>query len=173
MSLLVLFVTASACDNTPSAKAGGTPGTVYGKGVTAAASVPISKLLAEADAYDGKPVRVEGTITDVCPMRGCWIDIAGDKEFESVRFKVEDGVMTFPLDAKGKYVVAEGVARKVTPNPEAPAAGCDGEHGKGAGEHAGHGEAAGSGAAHDCGAAPGQKVAVRLDGTGAVVRDRR
>ena len=46
---------------------------------------------------------------DVCKERGCWIKVASDKEFESIRFKVDDGVIVFPLDAKGKTARAEGV----------------------------------------------------------------
>ena len=41
--------------------------------------------------------------------RGCWIKIASDKEFESIRFKVDDGVIVFPMELKGSNAVAEGV----------------------------------------------------------------
>jgi predicted NBD/HSP70 family sugar kinase len=73
----------------------------------------VSELLDHADAYIGKTVRVEGLITDVCPKRGCWMEIAGDREFETVRIKVEDGVIVFPMDAKGKRAVAEGVFARI------------------------------------------------------------
>ena len=39
--------------------------------------VAIDALLADPAAYQGKTVRVEGMITDVCPKRGCWFDLAG------------------------------------------------------------------------------------------------
>jgi cytochrome c-type biogenesis protein CcmE len=90
-----------------------TEGTVYGKGVTASEVVAISDLLAKPDTYVGKTVRVEGLITDVCPKRGCWMDLASDKEFQTVRIKVDDGEIVFPLDAKGKQAVAEGVFTKI------------------------------------------------------------
>jgi hypothetical protein len=54
-------------------------------------------------------VQVEGTIVEVCEDRGCWIKIAGSNGSESIRFHVEDGVITFPVEAKGKLALAEGV----------------------------------------------------------------
>ena len=45
-------------------------------------------------------------------MKGCWIDILEGESGETVRFKVEDGVIVFPVEAKGREVVAEGVLQK-------------------------------------------------------------
>lgn len=107
----------------PAAKPGAKPGAKtdlagkkYGEGITQSESVAISDLLAEPDKYAGKRVRVEGTVSDVCPKRGCWFEMAGEKPGEKMRFKVRDGVMTFALDEKGKYAVAEGLVhtRKLT-----------------------------------------------------------
>lgn len=91
-------------------------GKTYGDGITQGESVNIADLIADPDKYAGKHVRVEGTVADVCPKRGCWFEMAGEKPGDKMRFKVRDGVMTFPLDAKGKYAVAEGVVhtRKMT-----------------------------------------------------------
>ncbi|MBI5216745.1 MAG: DUF4920 domain-containing protein [Ignavibacteriae bacterium] len=80
----------------------------YGKALTLKNVTKVSAILEKPEKYNGKKVLVEGTIVEVCAKRGCWIEIASDKEFESIRFKVEDGVMTFPIDAKGKKVRAEG-----------------------------------------------------------------
>lgn len=88
-------------------------GKVYGAGVGATEVVAVSTLLADVDAWVGKKVRVEGLVADVCPMRGCWFEMAGDKAGTSVRFKVRDGDMVFPLSAKGQFAVAEGVVRKI------------------------------------------------------------
>jgi len=88
-------------------------GTVYGTGVSRTEVVEISALLDHPEAYVGKTVRVQGLVTDVCPRRGCWIDIAGDREFEKLRLKVDDGVIVFPMEVKGKRVVAEGVFTKI------------------------------------------------------------
>tara|TARA_B100000530_G_scaffold38259_1_gene22107 strand:- start:87 stop:749 length:663 start_codon:yes stop_codon:yes gene_type:complete len=88
-------------------------GTSYGSGVTLPETVSISELKANVDKYAGKEVRIEGMVTGVCPKRGCWFDMAGEKAGESMRFKVKDGVMVFPMEASGKYAVAQGTVRKM------------------------------------------------------------
>lgn len=80
----------------------------YGKGVTGPDTVKLSELMAHPDKYVDKVVRVEGIVLDVCPKRGCWMELSGDVEFTTVRIKVEDGVIVFPMDAKGRHAVAEG-----------------------------------------------------------------
>lgn len=81
----------------------------YGKKLTLKETTKISDILANPEQFDGKRVLVEGTIIDVCSHRGCWIKLASDKEFESIRFKVDDGVIVFPMEIKGKTARAEGV----------------------------------------------------------------
>lgn len=87
--------------------------TTYGAALSDAEIVPVSKLYAEPDAYVGKPVKVEGRVVSVCAKRGCWMELAGDQEFQSMRIKVEDGVIVFPMDAVGHMAVAEGVFTKI------------------------------------------------------------
>ena len=88
-------------------------GTSYGSGITLPETVSIAELKGNVDKYAGKEVRVEGMVTGVCPKRGCWFDMSGEKAGESMRFKVKDGVMVFPMEANGKYAVAQGVVRKM------------------------------------------------------------
>ncbi|MCX5762928.1 MAG: DUF4920 domain-containing protein [Gemmatimonadetes bacterium] len=83
----------------------------YGKALTLKVKTPISAILKNPKAFEGKKVQVEGTIVEVCEERGCWIKIASDKEFEAIRFKVDDGVITFPMEAKGKLALVEGVVQ--------------------------------------------------------------
>ena len=81
----------------------------YGKTLTLKEVTRVSEILANPEKFNGKRVRVQGAVVDVCSKRGCWIRLASDKEYESIVFKVEDGVIVFPMDAKGKTAVAEGV----------------------------------------------------------------
>ena len=81
----------------------------YGKTLTLKDVTRVSEILANPEKFNGKRVRVQGAVVDVCSKRGCWIRLASDKEYESIVFKVEDGVIVFPMDAKGKTAVAEGV----------------------------------------------------------------
>lgn len=87
-------------------------GRAYGGGLSGSTTVEIADLLAKPEDYLGKTVRVVGRITDVCPKRGCWIDIASaDKH--TLRFKVKDDEIVFPLEVKGKQVTAEGVLTRI------------------------------------------------------------
>ena len=106
-SLLILIVLA-----TLPAVAG--DGKVYGEPLSGKDTLSIHKLLDDPDPYLGEVVRVEGLITGVCEKRGCWMTLASDeKEFEEIRIKVDDGVIVFPMEAKGKHAVAEGVLAKI------------------------------------------------------------
>jgi hypothetical protein len=83
-------------------------GKPYGKPLSGSDTIKISVLMADPDTYVGKTVRTEGLITGVCEKRGCWMSLATDKKFPELRIKVDDGVMIFPIEAKGKRAIAEG-----------------------------------------------------------------
>ncbi len=129
----------------------------YGKKLTLKETTKVSDILAEPEKYDGKRVLVEGTVTGVCEKRGCWITIASEKEFETLRFKVDDGVIVFPLDAKGKTARAEGVLSVKTHSKE---------------ELIKQGEmhAKEEGKTFDPSTVKGPKTVVMLKGEGAVIR---
>lgn len=80
----------------------------YGEEITLSEKTKISKIVENPENYVGKKVLVEGTVVNVCKKRGCWIELASDKEFETIRVKVQDGVIVFPMEAKGKTAVVEG-----------------------------------------------------------------
>ena len=90
----------------------------FGKGVKNEDSVKVAELIAHADQYVGKTVRVEGVVTDVCARAGCWMVIKGDGASQTIRIKVDDGVMVFPKSAKGKQAIAEGVFTKIEMTPD-------------------------------------------------------
>ena len=84
-------------------------GQTFGAGVKLAETTSVEDILANPKGFKGKSVRVEGMITDVCPKRGCWFEVAGTEPGHKLRFKVTDGEMVFPMEAKGKRAIAEGV----------------------------------------------------------------
>ena len=81
--------------------------TTYGDGVTEGATVSIAEILASPDDYKGKEVQVSGKVTDVCPKKGCWMELR-DENDASLRVKVQDDVIVFPAEAKGKLAKARG-----------------------------------------------------------------
>ena len=99
-----------------------------GAGVALDEVTPIASLLEKPVDYVGKTVRVDGVATAVCTAMGCWMAVApeGKSDGRTIRLKVEDGAIVFPVGAKGKKVSAQGVFERVAD-----------EHGKeAAGEHA-------------------------------------
>ena len=93
-------------------------GKTYGKGVTLQAATPIATLLAAPKDYTGKTVRVDGIVTAVCDKAGCWMDLrdekADPKTAKTLRMKVNDGEIAFPMAAKGKKASIEGVFEPVS-----------------------------------------------------------
>lgn len=151
----------AACGEAPPADSGqaSQAGTVYGKGVECTLAVKVSELSDNIDRYVGKRVRVEGLVTGVCAKRGCWFELASDREFAApLLFKVQDGVMVFPLSMKGKYAVADGVVRKMELDLEQTR------------RYLAH-KAQESGDSFDPATVTQPLTRVRLDGVGALVRD--
>jgi len=94
----------------------GTPeqaGTVYGEPLTLSDTTLVSTILTDPDAHVGQHVLVAGTVVEVCEKRGCWLELASDREHETLRVKVEDGVIVFPLSARGHRAVVEGVVERI------------------------------------------------------------
>src|SRR5574339_86968 len=89
--------------------------TTLGKGVSLASATPIASLATRPADFVGKTLRVDGVATAVCTHMGCWMAVApeGDAAGTTVRLKVDDGVIVFPVTAKGKRVSAEGVFEAV------------------------------------------------------------
>ena len=85
----------------------------YGIEISLMVQNKISSLLKMPDQYLGKDILVSGKITEVCPMRGCWIDIKDVNSDKHIRIKVTDGQIVFPLSAKGKYVDVQGKFTKL------------------------------------------------------------
>lgn len=103
-----------------------------GTGVSLKEATPIASLVERPADFVGKTIRIDGVATAVCEHMGCWMAVApeGDAKATTVRLKVEDGVIVFPLSAKGKKVSAEGVFEEVKAS--------DAEGKEAAGEHATH-----------------------------------
>lgn len=85
----------------------------YGSGVGNGEVVKISSIYENPAKFVGKTLVVEGTIVEVCRARGCWMDIAGDKAGQTLKIKVEDGVIVFPLEGRGKKAKVQGILEEL------------------------------------------------------------
>lgn len=85
----------------------------FGEGVSIQEATPIASLIDEPEAWLGKTVRVDGVVSAVCEKMGCWMALADPDSGKSIKFKVEDGVIVFPLSAKGKRASAQGALERI------------------------------------------------------------
>lgn len=67
-----------------------------------ATHVRLSQALAHPEDYQGQVVRLEGTIEQVCPMKGCWLLLRDGDARARVTFK--DYAFFVPTDSGGKTV---------------------------------------------------------------------
>jgi len=73
----------------------------------------IPSLINNANQFLDKQIVTEGKIVDVCPMKGCWIEIKDSDSDQIIRVKVQDDVIIFPQDSKEKKVIVNGVFTKI------------------------------------------------------------
>ena len=91
---------------------------VYGEPLSDAKPIRIAELTANPEAFVDKDVKVVGLAEDICPKKGCWVDIVEKQSVEKIRLKVEDDVIVFPVEAKGSEIVAEGTLRRIDLSPK-------------------------------------------------------
>ena len=90
----------------------------YGAGIVLTAETPLTSVIADPAGYEGKIVQVQGRVAEVCPRRGCWIDLAVAGSDKKLRVKVTDGQIVFPLSAKDHTAKVEGVIEKIEMSEE-------------------------------------------------------
>ncbi len=106
----------------------------FGAGVSLSEVTPLDRVLARPAELEGKTVRVEGVVTAVCTHMGCWMALARPEApgGPTVMLKVDDGVVVFPVTAKGRRASAQGVVERVGGNAESREAAA--EHARQAGQ---------------------------------------
>ena len=85
----------------------------YGITISMVDNEEISTLLKMPNKYLDKDILISGIITEVCPMRGCWINVKDVNTNAHIRVKVTDGQIVFPLSSKGKYIDVQGQFTKL------------------------------------------------------------
>jgi len=76
--------------------------------------VSAEQLLADPGAYDGKYLRVTGTVAKVCSKKGCWLALgAAQGDGLMVRFTCPINGRLIPMEAIGKDAVVEGTVKVV------------------------------------------------------------
>ena len=91
---------------------------IYGNFSSAEKIQNIVDLISNKDVFINKEVKVRGLVNEVCPMRGCWLEVMDENGIDKLRIKVTDGDIVFPLSAKGRNIEAEGQFSILTLNKQ-------------------------------------------------------
>ena len=88
----------------------------YGAGVSLSETTPIRSVLETPADFEGRTVQIEGVVTAVCTMMGCWMALAPADQPDGKTLLIQvdhDGVIVFPVSAKGHRAAAQGVVERV------------------------------------------------------------
>ena len=78
----------------------------FGKPLSIKKAVSLQEALQQPGKYQNRKVLLEGKITDVCQMKGCWLMLSDGER--AIRIKFENYSFFVPKDSRGKKVRAEG-----------------------------------------------------------------
>ena len=78
----------------------------FGKPLTINKALSLQQALEQPAKYQDQQVLLEGKISDVCQMKGCWLMLSDGQR--SVRIKFEGYSFFVPKDSRGKKVRAQG-----------------------------------------------------------------
>lgn len=106
MNKLVFILTTLFMLNSAQAKS--SPTVVYGEPLKLKNSQTVTETLEKAKSQEGQHIQITGVITDVCPMKGCWIKVTDPGTKQEIEVKVKDDVIVFPKHSKNKQVTVEG-----------------------------------------------------------------
>jgi len=78
----------------------------FGKPLTIKKGLSLQDALRQPDKHQDQKVLLEGKISDVCQMKGCWLMLSDGQR--AIRIKFEGYSFFVPKDSRGKRVRAEG-----------------------------------------------------------------
>lgn len=110
--MFVLFSTALlACNNstTPTTE-NATEAAYYGEKITNENAISVDELTTAMGDKTEMPVKITGTVTDVCQKKGCWMELK-TADGKGLRITFKDYGFFMPKDCQGKTAIAEGVAK--------------------------------------------------------------
>jgi Domain of unknown function (DUF4920) len=116
LPLIVIAAFTYACgsdathESTDSSKKDSTAVAQFGETIQEDGAIPASELMSKLSGKDSLPIKLTGTIMEVCQKKGCWMymDLGGD---ESMRVTFKDYGFFVPKDASGKTAIIDGYAK--------------------------------------------------------------
>ncbi len=83
----------------------------FGAPTTPEGAIAYAELPAKMSGKDSMPVKVIGTVKEVCQKKGCWMTIVTEgADLPEMRVTFKDYAFFMPKDLAGKRVVVDGIA---------------------------------------------------------------
>ena len=68
----------------------------------------LAQLAKKPARFEGKTLRIEGVVTNVCQGQGCWVEVRDAKGATFMAKSLDESVLV-PKDCKGQRIVVQGV----------------------------------------------------------------
>lgn len=81
----------------------------FGEAISKEGAVPVSEIASLITTDEAIPVKVSGTIVEVCQHSGCWLTLDLGQG-QTLQVNMKDHAYSVPKDASGKKVWVEGEA---------------------------------------------------------------
>ena len=107
MRFFVLFLFAIGCSSASQEQYD-----TYGETITSDNALQVDSFLQQVSTTS-ESYKVEGTIEEVCQMKGCWMTLKNETG-STIRVTFKDYAFFVPTDSAGKTVVLEGVLTRRT-----------------------------------------------------------
>ena len=110
--ILIAFTAAvAACNSTTTpAEKYTAEATYYGEKITDENALSVDELNTAMGDKAEMPVKITGTVTDVCQKKGCWMELK-TADGKGLRITFKDYGFFMPKDCQGKTAIAEGIAK--------------------------------------------------------------
>ncbi|OGQ16615.1 MAG: hypothetical protein A2138_12795 [Deltaproteobacteria bacterium RBG_16_71_12] len=70
--------------------------------------VTVSAAVKRGKELDGKKIKLQGKVSDVCTKMGCWFVVQGDKPEDKIRISTKSHSIFVPMKAVGYHATVEG-----------------------------------------------------------------
>lgn len=86
-------------------------GNKFGEAFSTEGAVTYDEMLTQMGTSDSLAIKVKGKVSEVCQVKGCWMDIVSDDASKpAMKVKFKDYAFFMPKDLAGKQVVVNGYA---------------------------------------------------------------
>jgi hypothetical protein len=110
LSIVSIF---AACNNQPAEETPAVTYDVFGDSITTENKLAFADMINQLNQNGNASGKIEGTVTEVCQKKGCWMKVATDNG-DTIRVSFKDYAFFVPKDAAGRTVIIDGILNRDT-----------------------------------------------------------